>query len=365
MASREHLRILTLGVKSWNKWREDNPKITPNLYKAKLSGADLEGVNFSRADLSEVNLSNATLIDAKLNDSVLVGSNLKHANFARAELDHSDLSYSNASDANIALTHLIGANLKNTTLHRVNFLYSSLNNANLAGADLARVTFTDVILEKANFTRAVFANTVFAGCDLSAVKGLNSIKHKAPSYVDILTIYQSGAAIPEKFLRGIGIPETFVTYASSLTQQPIKFYSCFISYSSKDQAFAERLYADLQNKGVRCWFAPVDLKIGEKFRKGIDESIRVHDKLLLVLSKHSTNSAWVEKEVETAFEQENKQSRTILFPIRLDDTVMKIESGWAADIRKTRHLGDFKKWKDHDSYQESFDRLLRDLKTEE
>jgi len=35
----------------------------------------------------------------------------------------------------------------------------------------------------------------------------------------------------------------------------------FISYSSKDQAFAERLHADLQNKGVRCWFAPHDLPI--------------------------------------------------------------------------------------------------------
>src|SRR5215207_600034 len=42
---------------------------------------------------------------------------------------------------------------------------------------------------------------------------------------------------------------------------PIEFYSCFISYSSKDQDFAERLHVDLQNNGVRCWFAPEDLKI--------------------------------------------------------------------------------------------------------
>ena len=42
----------------------------------------------------------------------------------------------------------------------------------------------------------------------------------------------------------------------------IEFYSCFISYASRDQEFAERLYADLQSKGVRCWFAPEDMKNG-------------------------------------------------------------------------------------------------------
>jgi hypothetical protein len=59
--------------------------------------------------------------------------------------------------------------------------------------------------------------------------------------------------------------------------EPIQFYSCFISYSSKDHDFAERLHADLQARGVRCWFAPVDLKIGDRFQERIEESIRVYD----------------------------------------------------------------------------------------
>ena len=147
--------------------------------------------------------------------------------------------------------------------------------------------------------------------------------------------------------------------------EPIQFYSCFISYSSKDQPFAERLHSELQGKGVRCWYAPEDLKIGEKIRVGIDESIRIHDKLLLVLSKKSVASDWVEKEVETAMEKERQQKRVVLFPIRLDDAVMKIETGWPADIRRSRNIGDFKKWKTHDTYQKAFERLLRDLKAKE
>ena len=48
---------------------------------------------------------------------------------------------------------------------------------------------------------------------------------------------------------------------------------------------ADRLHADLQNKGVRCWFAPHDLPIGAKTWDAIDEAIRLRDKLLLILSK--------------------------------------------------------------------------------
>jgi hypothetical protein len=147
--------------------------------------------------------------------------------------------------------------------------------------------------------------------------------------------------------------------------EPIQFYSCFISYSSKDQAFAERLHADIQGKVIRCSYAPADLKIGEKIRVGIDESIRTHDKLLLILSKNSVQREWVEKEVQTAKEEERRQKRAVLFPIRLDDAVMKIESGWPADIRRSRHIGEFRRWKDPESYQKAFLRLLKDLKAEE
>jgi TIR domain len=122
---------------------------------------------------------------------------------------------------------------------------------------------------------------------------------------------------------------------------------------------------------VRCWFAPEDLKIGDEIRPRIDEAIRIHDKLLIVLSENSVGSPWVRKEVETAFgkeikfETEQKQRRTVLFPIRLDDAAMKTEEAWAADIRRTRHIGDFREWKNHDKYREAFGRLMRNLKAGE
>jgi hypothetical protein len=144
-----------------------------------------------------------------------------------------------------------------------------------------------------------------------------------------------------------------------------QFYSCFISYSHQDEVFAQRLHADLEKNGVRCWFAPQDMKIGDKIRPTIDRSIQVHDKLLLILSEHSISSDWVEKEVETAFEKEHKYKQLVLFPIQLDSVAMETDQAWAADIRRTRHIGDFSRWKDHDAYQQAFERLLRDLQAEE
>jgi hypothetical protein len=81
-----------------------------------------------------------------------------------------------------------------------------------------------------------------------------------------------------------------------------------------------------------------------------------------VLSRDSIRSPWVEKEVEAAFERERREKRIVLFPIRLDDEVVHTDESWAADIRRTRHIGDFTKWENHSDYRKAFDRLLRDLK---
>jgi hypothetical protein len=180
------------------------------------------------------------------------------------------------------------------------------------------------------------------------------------------TLIRSRGKIPESFLRGCGLPDAWIANLPALigALDPIQFYSVFISYSHRDEDFALRLHADLQAKGIRCWYAPEELKVGDEIRDRIDQAIRVHDKLLLVLSEHSVGSEWVRNEVETALEQERKQGRTVLFPIRLDDAVMESEAGWVGLIRRRRHVGDFRSWKGHDAYKKGFERLLRDLKAE-
>ena len=202
---------------------------------------------------------------------------------------------------------------------------------------------------------------MFANVDLSTTKGLDTCTHHGPSILDHRTLQRSGR-LPLAFLRGCGLPDRLIDYLPSLLEEAIQYYSCFISYSSKDDAFAKRLHADLQNTGVRCWFAPHDLPIGAKTWDAIDAAIRVRDKLLLILSKNAIASDWVEDEVSKAFAEERRRNQVVLFPVRIDETVMKTDEPWAVKLRDQRNIGDFRRWKDHDAYQQAFDRVLRDLK---
>jgi hypothetical protein len=111
---------------------------------------------------------------------------------------------------------------------------------------------------------------------------LDTVRHEGPSTVGIDTIYKSKRKIPEVFLRGSGVPRYIILYMKSLVGKPIDLYSCLISYSSKDDDFGKPLHADLQAQKVRCWFAPVHLKIGDKFQDSIEQPIRWYDKLLVV-----------------------------------------------------------------------------------
>jgi hypothetical protein len=268
---------------------------------------------------------------------------------------------------------LVGVNLIGTLLRGADFRGGSLTGANLRRANLRRADLREANLIAANLheadlrgadlSRAVLRKTIFTDVDLSNCKGLDSCIHISPSTIDHRTLQRSGP-LPLPFLRGVGLPEALIDYLPSLLNQPIQFYSCFISYSSKDQAFAERLHAALQNKGVRCWFAPHDLPIGAKILDALDEAIRLRDKVLLILSEHAIASDWVEREVTRALDEERERKRPLLFPIRVDNAVLETKEAWARLLRGERNIGDFTRWKDHDAYQKALDRLLRDLKVE-
>ncbi|HSE15866.1 MAG TPA: toll/interleukin-1 receptor domain-containing protein [Pyrinomonadaceae bacterium] len=323
MAEEEHVKIIRKGVKAWNEWKrahDTHPQELDNailkIQKAlnlKIEVAietDLSGVNLNREDLSGVNFSYTDLRRAHLQRANLRGANLIGADFSRAQLNGSD------------------------------------------------------------FTDATIGYTTFANVDFSEVKGLETVRHQGPSSLGIDTVYSCQGKIPEIFLRGVGVGDDFITVIEALSGAA-QFFSCFISYSTQDQAFATQLYADLQAKGVRCWFAPHDVQSGKKLYEQIDTAIRMHERLLLILSPDSMNSEWVKTEIAKARERETKENRRMLFPVRLRITFKEMQA-WecfdadtgkdsAREIREY-YLPDFSNWRNLDSYQEEFGKLLRDLK---
>lgn len=332
------------------------------LMSADLSDADLDGIELSYADLSFACLDGAHLTNASLEEATLVEVQANKADVSWTDLSNADLNGSDFSNANFYHSDLNGVNLERADLTSANLSDADLDNANLSDVNLSSANLTGTKLADADFTAAKVGFTTFVNNDLSEAKGLETVQHNGPSNIGLDTVYQSRGKVPAEFLRGAGVPEELISSLISWSEKPlVHHYSCFVSHSSKDQHFAEKLYHDLQSKGIRCWYAPEDLKAGEKFRLVIDESIRMHDKLLLILSKNSIESVWVEKETETALEIENKKKRRILLPVRIDDAVIEIENGWPADIRRSRHIGDFRGWENDERYQKAFDRLMHNL----
>lgn len=398
--------LLSKGVGAWNLWRTQYPQVRPDLRQAVFDNEPLNGVNFSGAYLNGVNLSlqrldranlaganlagtnltgtklegtnlnNAIITDADLTDAELGGATLQGAdlkgsilrmtNLKNAVLSHADLSGTNLSYADLTSAKLDGAHLNDSDLVDANLSFANLIRADLGGARLCGAD-----LSKANLNLARLSSTVFGNTKLKGALGLDNCDHRGPSYLDFFTLAQSGR-LPLIFLRGCGLPEILIEYLPSLLSEGIQFYSCFISYFTKDEEFAERLHADLQDRGIRCWFAPHQIQGGKKLYKQIDEAIRAYDRLLLILTPYSMNSEWVKTEISKARKREIQEKRTVLFPVRLVDfDTLKDWECFDSDTGKDSareirefYVPDFSNWKNHDAYQAEFEKLVRDLKAE-
>src|SRR6516162_10087876 len=92
--------------------------------------------------------------------------------------------------------------------------------------------------------------------------------------------------LPLSFLRGCGLPDSFIEYLPSLLNEAIQLYSCFISYSHKDKPFAKRLFDTLQGRNIRCWLDEKRLATADDmYEQGpADRTIRIWDKILLCCS---------------------------------------------------------------------------------
>jgi hypothetical protein len=267
--------------------------------------------------------------------------------------------------------------LSHSDFREANFRQADLTAANASGSKFGGAVFSGTrfiwtTLDNADFNRAEVGWCVFADVDLTSVGGLLTVEHTGPSTIGTDTLRRCRGMVPRDFLLGAGLSDSFIEQAFLSNGGTPQFHSCFISYSTRDQGFVDRLYSDLRNNGVRCWFAPHDIQGGRKLHDQIDHAIRVYDRLLLILSDHSMNSEWVGTEIANARQWEIREKRQMLFPISLvpydrikEWKAFDADAGKdsAREIREY-FIPDFSNWKDHDCYQQAFQRLLRDLKAE-
>lgn len=88
----------------------------------------------------------------------------------------------------------------------------------------------------------------------------------------------------------------------------------FISHASEDSASATEVCRILEGDGIRCWIAPRDVEPGRPFSEGILDGIESARVMVLLLSGHANQSAFVNKEVERAISKGK-----VVIPLRIQD----------------------------------------------
>ena len=99
-----------------------------------------------------------------------------------------------------------------------------------------------------------------------------------------------------------------MTTDTQTIESPLPRMRVFLSYSHGDADFVTRLEADLASNGVNVWRDIKAIAPGESITRSIEGALRNCNALVLVLSRQSMASNWVEREFRAAL---HLQSETL------------------------------------------------------
>jgi uncharacterized protein YjbI with pentapeptide repeats len=174
MKSDKYRLLIGQGVEVWNAWRNENPKMRPDLRGIDLEQAQLDGYNLAFADLRNANLKDTSLRNAKLfadfKGASLKGADLFQADFTgpipygeHIQAEHEYLAYlkgarlanADLSSARLTRAHLTGCdmsfcNLTEATLVAAQLVCADLQHAKLVNADLFQANLMGANLSRAN-----------------------------------------------------------------------------------------------------------------------------------------------------------------------------------------------------------------------
>ena len=358
MADREHLALLKQGRATWNQWVVDNPDVRIDLADADLRALDLSEFDLRDAELSGANLEGADFRAANLAGADLVGAGLANANLSGWTVHPATI----RSPGEAERSEMLLQARHKFLLRHVPPLESDVRFAYGLGANLA-----GAVLTGADWHQAFVGATVFSSTVLKGSKGLSTCRHVQPSSLDLHTLAAS-PDLPLQFMYGTGLPPSLVTELLDLlgTQE---FYSCFISYSHADKAFARRVHDTLRAAGVRCWLDEQQLKPGDDIQEEVDRSIRQWDKVLLCCSEKSLTSWWVDNEIRIALAKE-REAATVqrerlraIIPLNLDGFLFSDD--WKSGYREqllSRLAADFTGWQTNEErFETEMARVLQAL----
>ena len=128
----------------------------------------------------------------------------------------------------------------------------------------------------------------------------------------------------------------------------------FISYTSSDGKFADKLATDLSSFGAYIFYAKWEIKVGDSIVDKINKALTTHDYLVVILSKNSVNSEWVQRELNSSLMRQLKDKDIKIKPVLIQDCDIP---ALLSDIKYADFRHDYNKGFTSliDSFQEDFD----------
>lgn len=93
----------------------------------------------------------------------------------------------------------------------------------------------------------------------------------------------------------------------------------FISHSSQDKWFADKIVTLLDQLGVSVWYDKIDLYIGDNLLQKIHAGLQESSHLIVILSRQSIVSKWVKEELESFYTDFVLGGKAKIYPLLLED----------------------------------------------
>jgi hypothetical protein len=115
----------------------------------------------------------------------------------------------------------------------------------------------------------------------------------------------------------------------------------FLSHSSKDKKFVRELASDLRKLGHTVWLDEYEISVGESIVGRVGSGIRQAEFVIVVLSRSSVASGWVEREWHEKYWQEINAAQVMVLPVLLEDCPIPalLSPKKYADFRSDYKLG--------------------------
>lgn len=89
----------------------------------------------------------------------------------------------------------------------------------------------------------------------------------------------------------------------------------FLSHTSIDKPFVEKLAADLNRLGVQVWYDKYEIKVGESIFWRVEEGLRSSELFGIVLSPEALESEWVKSELSSAWAKKMGTKKNSILPL--------------------------------------------------